>query len=340
MASQQHRKVLAARGALARALAVVMVWVVLGAVVLTLIEGWTFFRSLFFVLITVTTVGYGDEGVSEVGRWVTIVLMLGGIGGTTYAFALMVQVVLAHGADWRWRMLQKIARLEGHVVVLGFGRMGRALAEEVAASGHTVVVIDEDLEHADEAREAGFLFIEGDATEEQCLVSAGVSRAAQVAVCLDRTELSLVAVLSARDLTADARIVARVHHPNEERRMRLAGADEVVSPLHAGALDAARLLIRPDVTELLTNHLSVGMDLGVGELRIEAGSPLVGRTIADVGSTDTPSVSFIAIVRKGQHNAVRPTASQALVVGDTLVLVGESAEVQWLVSANRNRRAA
>ena len=122
--------------------------------------------------------------------------------------------------------------------------------------------------------------------------------------------------------------------------MRLAGADEVVSPLHAGALDAARLLIRPDVTELLTNHLRVGMDLGVGELRLEPGSGLIGRTIADIGSTDTPSVSFIAMVRAGEQHAVRPCATQALEAGDTLVLVGESAEVQWLVSANRERRAA
>ncbi|MFK7927751.1 MAG: TrkA family potassium uptake protein [Myxococcota bacterium] len=340
MATHQHQSVHDARRALAQALALVVVWVVMGSTVLTLLEDWSFFEALFFVLITVTTVGYGDQGISDVGRWVTILLMLGGVGGTTYSFALMVQVVLVHGADWRWRMLRSISKLEEHAVVLGYGRMGEALAKELLASGLDVVVIDGLEERTDAARVSGFYVIQGDATDEATLVAAGIGRASALAVCLDRTEMSLAAVLSARDLNTGARIVARISRPNEERRMRLAGADSVVSPLHAGAQDAARLLIRSDVTELLANHMEVGLDLGVGEVHVQDGSALCGRTLANIGAQHVRSVSFVALFRDGQPATVRPDSATVLRPDDNIVLVGPSAEVQWLVDESRQKRAA
>ena len=327
----------AARRKLAQAFSAVLVWVAASAIVFCFLEDWDFFQALYFVLITVTTVGYGDEGISVAGRWVAIAVMLGGIGGTTYSFALMVQVVLAHGSDWRWRMERRIGGLRGHSVVVGYGNMGRALAGELREAGRTVVVVEKHESKVEQAREAGFFAIQGDATDETVLEAAGVRHAREVASCLDVPASNVAVVLSSRDLSAEAFIVGRISSPAEERRMRLAGANEVVSPLHAGAVDAARLLVRPSVTELATNHLQVGLDLGVGEVQVQPGSTLDGVHLGGL-SGDVPTVTFVVLVRVGEQALMRPAPSATLQAWDSVVVVGPSDQVQWLSDAAQAKR--
>ena len=236
-------------------------------------------------------------------------------------------------------MRRQIERVSGHTIVVGYGRMGHPLAAQLRDAGRQVVVVDFDHERTEAAREEGFLVLRGDATDEDVLEAAGVKRAAQVATCLDDSAKNLAVVLSARDLSEDAFILGRINGPNEERRMRLAGADKVVSPLHAGAVDALRLLVRPAVTELASNHLEVGLDLGMVDVTVERGSKLEGVALRDVYD-HVPSVTFVLRTPRGGQTQPPPPPGVELGAGDVLVVVGLSAEVQWLSDSAVNQRAA
>jgi len=336
---ESHASLVHARRSLATVLSGLVVGGVLSAVALRVTEGWDFFHALYFVIITVTTVGYGDAGISDGGRWIAVATMLLGIGGTTYAFALMVQVVLAHGSDWRWRMQRRIDQLSEHTVVIGFGRMGSPLALELRRANRLIVIVERDADKLERAREQGFLVVQGDATDESVLEAAGMCRASELVCCLNDSAQNLAVVLSARDLSAQATIVGRINAPHEERRMRLAGADRVVSPLHAGAVDAARLLVRPAVTELAANHLRVGLDMGMAEVAVSEDSRLVGRQMRPVFQ-ELPRVTFLLQVPAQGSPVMRPPPHSVIGAGDVLVVAGPSDEVQHLYEAASARASA
>lgn len=300
-------------------------WVVLNAVVLSLLEGWDFFRALYFVVITVTTVGYGDEGISVAGRWIAVLTMLGGISVSSWAFAVMVQMVRLYGMDWRWRMQRRIDGVSNHALVAGFGEMGSVVAEELRSAGRTVVVIDGRDFRCDIARERGFMVVMGDATDEHILSQAGLERASEVLVCLDHAPSNVAIVLTARHLLPQARIVARVERPDESHRMRLAGADEVVCPTHSGAHDAARHVVSPGVADLLGHELGNHLQLGVAEVQVVAGSQLDGQLPVAIRGL-APSVSVVALVDASGIQHI-PAPDRELNPGDVLVVVGEAEDV-------------
>ena len=113
-----------------------------GTVGLAIIEGWDLWRSFFFTLITITTVGYGDEGISDAGRKFTTMLLIVGIGVVSYTFALIVQSAVTAELAWRKRMQKRIDRLRNHTIVCGFGRMGKTVCEQLAAAHEPFVVIE------------------------------------------------------------------------------------------------------------------------------------------------------------------------------------------------------
>ena len=108
------------------------------------VEGWDFWQALFFTLITVTTVGYSDYGLSPAGERVAVVLLLGGIAVATYAFGQLVQAVVHYRETRRRAMNNKIMKMSGHWIICGLGRIGRAVCIHLAQRNVSFVVIDRD----------------------------------------------------------------------------------------------------------------------------------------------------------------------------------------------------
>ena len=138
------------RRRLVRAVLALVLVLSFGTAGFVLIEGWEPWKALYFTLITITTVGYGDEGVSEVGKRFTTILLLGGIATATYAFGQIVQAAVNYQLAWRRRMHQAIEKLNGHYIICGLGSVGRAVCDRLSAEGKPFVVIE-----ADEERCAG-----------------------------------------------------------------------------------------------------------------------------------------------------------------------------------------
>ncbi|HVS17009.1 MAG TPA: potassium channel family protein, partial [Planctomycetota bacterium] len=239
----------ARRRRLALAVAALLAVVLWGTLGLMWIEGWDFTQALYFTLITVTTVGYGDEGIGPSGRIFAMLFLVVGIGVCSYSFANLVQGMVADKLAWRRRMQAKIEALGSHVIVCGFGRMGSIVCRELLAAGRPFVVVEQHEQAWHAAIDAGYLALQGSASDDEVLEAAGIARATHLVSVVDSIEENIAISLSARYLNPALHIQARAERPAEERKLRRAGADRVVSPFHAGGLEVATALLRPKVAE-------------------------------------------------------------------------------------------
>ena len=184
------------------ALAGVMVFGTVGFLVIE--PDWDLWQSLYFTLITITTVGYGDDGLSPTGEKFASLLLLAGIGTATYSVSVLVQLAVGCQLAWRRNMQQHIDRLSDHIVVCGFGRIGKTICEQLSAAGVPFVVLEHDESAYQFALELGYPAAHGDATEDDMLRKVGVGRCRGVVCVTDSDAENTFITLSVRDLNGDA----------------------------------------------------------------------------------------------------------------------------------------
>lgn len=315
----------------------VVLWGTLG---LMWIEGWGFAKALYFTLITVTTVGYSDEGIGPHGRVFVILFLMSGIGVFSYALAHIVQGMVSEKLAWRRRMQSRIDALRGHVIVCGYGRMGTIVCRELLAAGREFVVVEQREPAWQAAVGNGYLALHGSGSDDDVLTSAGIAHATHLVSVVDSIDENIAIALSARDLNPDLHIQARAERASEERKLHRAGADRVVSPFHAGGLDVATAILRPKVAEFLARTSQAGGGVALGDVQIEPGSRLVGRSLADFGRNEAARLAFVSLERAGQDTLVPPPGSTVLRAGDHLVVAGDPAAVVALRGYGRGERSA
>ncbi len=311
-----------------------------GAAGFVIIEGWDFWRALFFTLITITTVGYGDEGISDAGKKFASILLVGGIGVASYTFALIVQTAVTSQFAWRKKMQKHIDQLAKHTLVCGFGRMGREVSNQLATMNIPFVVIDRDPKAFFEACELGYLAVEGAASEDEVLEKAGIASAAHVVCLVPSAAENIVITLSARELRRDIPIISRAERNEEVKKLRLAGATRIVSPYKSGGLEIANAIVRPTVADFIARSQLADSDVAFSDFVIGDRSPLVGRLLAEVGKSEGTRLSFVAMERPGEAAMIPPSGALALEAGDHLIVAGDPLQIDALRELAEGRSKA
>ena len=311
------------------------------------LAGWSILDAVYMVTITIFGVGYGEVHPIEDPRLrlFTIVVIVFGCTSSLFVMGGFVQMI-AEGELNRFlgarRMTKGIERLNNHVVVCGFGRVGRILAEQLRSAGDAFVVVDVDQERLQEEESEGSFVIVGDATEESVLEAAGIDRARALAVVLPNDAANVFITLTARGFSEDLEIIARAQSPPTERKLYRAGATRVVLPAALGAHQIVGMLTAPCAQQLfrsghqktqLANELEeIGLKLT--ELPIPEGSPFVGRALGDLTLGDAFHFVIIAIRAVDGTLTKDPDRTQVLKSGDVVVLlVHRDAEVQLRTAA-------
>jgi len=231
-------------------------------------------------------------------------------------------------------MHTRIQAISDHVIVAGAGSVGTHVVEELVAAGVVVVVIDRDeariRQVSHDVGKNDLLYVIGDATIDETLIAAGITRCRGVVASLTHDTDNLFVTLSARSLNATARIVAKVIEPEVERKMRRAGADETVSPNMIGGVRLAREIVRPTLIAFLEELLKERHQaLRLEEVVIAAGSRYARRAIGEIPTSGDTNVLVIA-VREGDRFLYNPDPTYVLVPGCVLIVLGESATIQAL----------
>lgn len=231
-------------------------------------------------------------------------------------------------------MDKRIAGLTGHNVVAGLGRVGRVVADEFASHGVPFVVIDASQDALSCARENGWAWIQGDATEESTLRAAGIDRAASLVTALDTDAANVFVTLTARGIAPGILVVARATTPSAEDKLLRAGADRVITPTEIGGRRMASMIMRPRVVDFLDvvagGHRT---ELKMEEISLSAGDPYSGRTIGESHIRSQTGAYVLAVhAADGSVNS-NPDPETLMKDGDRLVVLGSDDQLRML--ANR-----
>lgn len=295
-----------------------------------IIEGVSVFDAFYMVVITVSTVGYQEEFIlSEPGRLWTVGVIVSGIGVALYTAAASIEYVIDLGeVRRRRRMEHDVAKLSSHVIVCGFGRVGRGTWTNLSARRVPVVIIESEADRAEAARGSGALVIHGDATHNDVLELAGIHSAVSLIACVADDSDNLVIALSAKALRPDLRVICRATEMESERKLRLAGADAVVAPQAVGAERLAQMSLQPELAQIfdVVVHGSP-VEFRVEELDIDPDCAMAGKTIRESGLRQESGALILAIEGTDETLVVNPGPDLTINVGERLVVVGTKDQV-------------
>ncbi len=310
---------------------------VLGGVMLAgtvgyLILGFTFLEAFYQTVTTVTTVGFREvRPLSDAGIVFTIVLILLGVGTALYALGVLIQTLVEgdlHDVFGRRRMERKIADIDRPVIVCGWGRVGRAIAEEVADSGAAPVIVDRDPERLETSP---YPTVVGDATDDAVLRRAGLDRARALVAALDSDAGNLFVTVSARALRPDLFIVARVRVDESIEKLRRGGADRVVNPQSIGGARMAAFVMQPHVTEFLDVVMhDRDIEFRLEEVTVALESPIVGATLREAQIRDRTGALVLALRDENGEFSTNPSPEARLSGSQVLIAIGTPGELAAL----------
>ncbi|MCB0970316.1 MAG: potassium channel protein [Acidimicrobiales bacterium] len=297
-----------------------------------LLLGFSLIDALYQTITTVSTVGFREvEELSTVGQVFTMVLILGGVGATLYALTMLMETVLEGRLLeilGRRRMEKTLSAMQGHVIICGWGRVGQAIAGEVAEAGRPFVVVDND---ADRLELSPHPTVLGDATEDATLEAAGIERAAALVAAVDVDAANSFITLSARAFRPDLFIVTRARSTDSEEKLRRSGADRVVNPQNIGGARMAAFVLRPHVAEFLDVVMHErNLEFRLEELEIEPTSAIARRSLRDAHLRDRTGALVLALRDPAGRFLTNPPPDTALEPGHVLIAIGTGEELKAL----------
>jgi voltage-gated potassium channel len=320
---------------------VLQVIVLFGIAGYMIIERASLLDALFMTTISITTVGYGEViPLSEAGKLFTIILLIVSWGIFAFAITRITQFVINGEINQYFktrRLMKDITKLNNHVIICGYGRNGHEAAKILKSHGVAYVVIEKNHEliskgiHEDHER---FLYLEGDSTNDDVLLMAGIERARALITTLPVDADNLFIVLSARGLNAALQIISRASDNNSIPKLKKAGANNVIMPDRIGGTHMANLVSKPDVVEFI-NFLSgeEGEAIHIDSIAYEQLPDSVKRKpLHDIMQWNKSGVNCIGIKSEAGKFVINPPDDLIMEPGMKLIILGTRHQVTHMKS--------
>jgi len=326
-----------------------IVWV--AATVGYMRAGWNFQDSFYMVTLTVFTVGYGEVRPIDTQflHWLTEGTMAFGCTGMIFLSGALVQFMTLSPLQQLLggrRMQAEVDKLENHIIVCGYGRIGFELAKALKDGRTPFVLIEPDDHRVGQARDAGHRCLQGDATNEAVLLDAGIGRARALVTVVPNDAANVFITLSARSLNPTIQIIARGDAVSTERKLVHAGANKVVLPTHIGAERIAEILLFPETSRFIRESERMrelerqlrNLGLVIEVVVAPENGALTGLTIEEIESR-TNSAFFIVQINRSDGDAITgPDKTTRIEAGDGVAVVGRSPQaINALFAAPRQR---
>ena len=307
--------------------------ITLGTVGYTTIEKMTVFDSFYMTLITISTVGFGEiTPLSQSGRILTVIIIVSGISLLTYTLSQIATVFIEGELVkllGRRKLGKQISDLKDHFIVCGFGRIGEVLSKELADEKIPFVVVERQGEKTELLEKMQYLYLAGDATDDDILLQAGLMRAKGLATAVSTDADNVFITLSAKGLNPDIFVLSRAADLQNESKLLRAGASRVVCPYNMGGARMAQILKKPTVVDFLDTAMMSGeLGLKLEEAVVQSSSLLVGKTLIASNLRRDFGVIIVAIKKSSGEMVFNPGPQAIIDADDVIVTIGKQEDMK------------
>lgn len=311
---------------------------IIGTIGYVLIDGYSWFNAFYMTVITVATVGYGEiEPLSVSGRIFTAFLIITSFGTFAYAVSAITRFVIDGEFNQFFktkRLMATIDKLSDHVIVCGYGRNGRQAAHILKKHDKRFVVIEESGKITDTINHKfSDLVLNGNATQDEVLLKAGILRAKALITTLPIDADNLFIVLTARNLNPNLTIISRASDDGSDTKLKIAGADNVIMPDKVGGAHMASLVMKPDVMEFVDYITAQGGDnINLEEIAFDGNSILQNKTLKDLEIRNKSGANIIGFKTAMGEYVVNPSADTKIIPHSKIFVLGTPEQIKTLKS--------
>jgi len=300
-----------------------------------MIEDWQAFDALYMTIITLATVGFREvHELSPEGKIFTIVLIISGTGIIAYTLSSLIQFTLEGQLRkilGRKKLESRIGKLRDHYIICGYGRIGHLICREFQSRPTPFVIVEQNPNHIERLEREGYMYVEGDATDDETLQAAGIEHAKGLITAVTSDTDNVYITLTARGLNPKLFILARAGEEGAEKKLMRAGASKVISPYTIGASRMAQAILRPSVVDFIelataSEHLA----LQIEEIRIAADSVLAGKNLINSGIRQSMGIIIVGIKESDGKMTFNPPPEKNIEPNSVLIILGERPAISKL----------
>ena len=297
-------------------------------------QGATWLDALFMTVTTISTIGYGEIiRLNSAGRIFTMFIAIFGIASLFYSLTIVMDYLVSRrisdplGAK---KVQREIDKLKSHIIIAGLGRVGKQAAAELYESHIPFVIVDPGTDSQHYAHQHGYLHYLGDASDDEVLIKAGITRANGLIVTTGDDANNLYIVLSARVLKSDLYIVSRAVDDASIPKLERAGANRAISPYAIGGRRLAHLILSPAVVDFFDTVIKRDeQSLNLEGIKVPAEAKVIGQTLASLDAMGKTGASILVILR--DKNVIpNPDPETILCADDQLLALGTVEELDVL----------
>jgi len=302
-----------------------------------LIEGWTFINAFYMTIITISTVGFGEVAeLTSYGKLFTSILIISSFG--TFAYAVTAVTTYLVGGEYRkyfkeFKSMKELDKMQDHVIICGFGRVGKQVAEDLQSHNNPYVVIENSLEVIENDMHKNIVFLHGDSTNDEILIQSGIHNAKAVITCLPKDADNVYVVLAARESKSDLLIVSRASNQSAVSKLKRAGASNVIMPDSIGGSHMASLIAHPDVMEFL-DIIRVQGNKGANVESIsydELPASLQNKTIKELDDKKITGVTIIGFKSPDGEYIINPNFDTVVGKDSRIFVLGNTVQIKGLI---------
>lgn len=290
--------------------------------------------AIYMVFITITTVGYGEVyPLDDYGKILSIFVMLGGVSSLLYLSGTFFEnlfIIQRQNLGGRRKMLNRIYNMENHYIIVGFGRVGSLAAYELKHREKEILIIAKRLEENNYFTSSEIDGIEGDAQDDDTLLLANIKKAKGLVCTISDSAEAVFVVLSAKEMNPNLHIVARADNDSVAKKLKRAGANQVVNPFAAGGMKMASIASNPSVIDFFdTNLRGSTSSFDIETLQLPENCSWFGKSISELDLRNKTGISIIGVIRELEP-ILNPGPNFVFIKGDKILVIGTFGQLQKL----------
>jgi voltage-gated potassium channel len=313
-------------------LSLALLSVSVGVIGFMIIENYTFIQAVYMTAITISTVGFREaRPLSNGGMIFTSAYIMFNLGLFAYIITYVARFIFDGELKSQYQHYSnsnELKKMKDHIIVCGYGRNGSKAVKELKLSKLKCVVIDNKPEFAEALYKIADAVVIGDASDENNLIEAGISKAKSIIITLPNDAENVYITLSARELNPDIQIISRASLERTQKKLLKAGADTVIMPDSLGGKHMAQLITKPSVIQFLNLLESVEGKFAIEQVTYdELKSEFHEMSIRDMNIRNMSGVSVVAYQTTGGSFQINPPAQTVLDPGGSFIVLGRRDEL-------------